>query len=308
MTRFSPLATPAATRAYLEQWGLSTKKSLGQHFLIDDGIVGRILSCAEVKPGDHIIEVGPGIGTLTLALLAQGAEVYAIEKDQKLLNSLAKSLENELFLALLEADALDIDIVAKNLTFAADTSIKLVANLPYAVAATLVLDYFERFATLTSATVMVQREVAERMMAKPGNKDYGAYSVKLQLLADPQASFAVARTDFMPPPRVDSMVIRLNRCSRIIPHELYKATSFVVEAAFAQRRKTLRNSMRAYFSLHHQDMALVDTFLERTGIDPQRRGETLELQEFIALGALYLASGQKGKEWPHSSPRKKLPN
>ncbi|MCL2757210.1 MAG: 16S rRNA (adenine(1518)-N(6)/adenine(1519)-N(6))-dimethyltransferase RsmA [Coriobacteriia bacterium] len=289
MTRYSPLATPAATIEYLKQWGLHTNKSLGQHFLIDDGIVGRILKCADIKPDDRIIEVGPGIGTLTAALLAQGAMVYAIEKDQKLLNPLAVSFANEQGFVLIPADALDIPEVKRSAsdTFGAGGKpLKLVANLPYAVAATIVLSYFEQFPTLGSATVMVQREVAERMMAQPNSKEYGAYTVKLRLLAEPQDSFAVARTNFLPPPRVDSTVICLHRHTSSIPYEMYKATSFVVEAAFAQRRKTIRNSMRAHFFIHNHNTALVDTLLARANIDPQRRGETLSVQEFIALGSI----------------------
>ena len=316
MTRYSPLATPAATRTYLETWGLYTKKSLGQHFLIDDGVVGRILACADVKEGDSIIEIGPGIGTLTIALLAHGATVCAIEKDINLLKPLANLFEQEKGFSLIAADALDRGKVVKDLPFLAKTPIKLVANLPYAVAATIVLDYFEHFTALSSATVMVQKEVAERMMAQPGTKNYGAYTVKLRMLASPKSSFSVSRTSFLPPPRVDSTVIRLERyavipkgkeasssgvsangqpCKNgqpgtrfIMTPELYHATSFIVDAAFAQRRKTIRNSMRAYFLEHNRDADLVDELLIQGCINPACRGETLDLESFLTLGNLFI--------------------
>jgi len=287
VTRYSPLASPSATRAHLKQWGLHTKKTLGQHFLIDDGVVGRILKLAELRAGDHIIEIGPGIGTLTMALLAQGAEVFAVEKDHNLLKSLANTFENETAFTLKVVDALDIDAVTDAMPFGTSQTLKLVANLPYAVAATVVLSYFENLPTLASATVMVQREVAQRMMAEPGTKDYGAYTVKLRMLAVPIDKFAVAATNFLPPPRVDSTVIRLDRAEPRISAELYEATSFVVEAAFAQRRKTIRNSMRAHFALKDKDPALVDTLLEHAGIDPQLRGETLQPRQFSAMGTHY---------------------
>jgi len=302
VTRFSPLASPTATRAFLEQWGLYTKKSLGQHFLIDDGVVGRILACAEVGSSDCIVEVGPGIGTLTAALLAQGAKVCAIEKDQRLLEPLTTSFEHEPNFSLVAADALDLAAVAKGLSaaFAADATasaqqqgeptlaLKLVANLPYAVAATIVLGYFEKLPLLQSATVMVQREVAERMSAQPNTKDYGAYTVKLGALAKATSSFAVARNNFMPPPRVDSTVIRLDRCataktSQSPAQESYQNFAFVVDAAFAQRRKTIRNSMCAYFSAHNQNPNLADELLKSADIDPKRRGETLTQEEFVQL-------------------------
>ena len=300
MTRFSELATPTATRAYLERWGLHTKKSLGQHFLIDDGVVGRIIKLAEVVPGDQIIEVGPGIGTLTLALLDQKATVNAIEKDQNLLKPLANLCADKAGFSLIAADALDLSVFSDKLypvVAEADSSrgsapVKLVANLPYAVAATIVLLYFEKLPHLSSATIMVQREVANRMAAQPGTKDYGAYTVKLQALTEPVGSFLVARTNFMPPPNVDSTVIRLDRLTQPLNATHYQATAVLADAAFYQRRKTIQNSMRAYFSESDKhassgislDQEAVGRLLEQTGIDPRRRGETLRVKEFIELG------------------------
>ncbi|MDR3315461.1 MAG: 16S rRNA (adenine(1518)-N(6)/adenine(1519)-N(6))-dimethyltransferase RsmA [Coriobacteriales bacterium] len=307
MTRFSPLASPSATKAALAARRITTKKSLGQHFLIDDGIVGKILRLAELSAGDAVLEVGPGIGTLTEALLLQGASVLAIEKDDKLLSALAELQERyPASFSFIHADALDL-LGAPNHDLAAAPS-KLIANLPYAVAATIVLECFQRLPSLESATVMVQAEVAARMAAHPGSKDYGAYSVKLQLLAEPAGSFSVGPQSFLPPPRVDSTVLRLNRIAGSLEGEgvgdekegsrrrlvctasaFHRATTSIIEAAFAQRRKTIRNSMRSWFSAHNEDPALVDTLLASHRIDPKTRGETLTVNQYRELGASFAA-------------------
>jgi len=167
---------------------------------------------------------------------------------------------------------------------------KLVANLPYAVAATIVLEAFVRLPQLASATVMVQREAAERMMAAPGGKDYGAYSVKLQSLAAPGGHFPVAASNFLPPPRVESTVLRLKRHTR--PDEaMLEALFAVADAAFCQRRKTIRNSMRAWFAAHGAPVQLSDSILEQAGIDPASRGEQHGLPAFQNMAALLRQSG-----------------
>jgi 16S rRNA (adenine1518-N6/adenine1519-N6)-dimethyltransferase len=254
--------------------------------LVDDGVVGKILRLADVRANERVLEVGPGIGTLTLALLSQGAEVCAVEKDESLLVPLRESLKDQAGLTLVSGDALAVLSDAARLPFMPH---KLVANLPYAVAATVVLDCFERLDGLASATVMVQREVAERMTAQPGSKDFGAYTVKLGLHARHVGSFGVARTSFLPPPRVNSTVIRLERHdkTRSGAGEL-QAAYLVAEAAFAQRRKTIRNSMAGYFMSHNMSSTLVDQLLEEAGIDPVIRGETLSLDEFQALAAAFV--------------------
>jgi 16S rRNA (adenine1518-N6/adenine1519-N6)-dimethyltransferase len=295
VTRYSPLASPRATIEALTEWGIATRKSLGQHFLVDDGVVGKILRLAEVAPGDEVLEVGPGIGTLTEALLLTGARVTAIEKDDKLLKVIANISQRypDTF-RYLHADALDVSpqtispqMLGRAQTASETSPFRLVANLPYAVAATLVLDYFLKFPHLSSATVMVQKEVAARMFAQPGTKDYGAYTVKLGLLAQPQAHFNVSRASFLPPPRVDSTVIRLDRRSSQPDAQMLKASFTVIEAAFAERRKTIRNSMRSYFSAHNLDPAQIDPLLAAAALPPTTRGETLTLEDYKKLGDLW---------------------
>ena len=366
--RLSPLSTPSATRAVLEAHGIGTKYTLGQNFLVNDDVLKKIVALAEVGENDRILEVGPGIGTLTIALLKHAAGVVAIERDPDLPAVLADTLHpwREKF-ALIEKDALDVtrdDIVSVASTMVepgGDTGCpdrasspanetaqwavsqsedclsesryrvavpqeelrpslpsKLVANLPYAVAATVVLDYFENFPFLDSATIMVQKEVADRMAAAVGTKNYGAYTVKLGLYAEPVGRFAVGPGNFFPPPRVDSAVVRLNRRVPLMADgapaspEVIAAAALMADAAFTNRRKTIANSCKTYFSgrgpilLGVADssaaegaptIALPDgaataerlpAIFEAAAIDPRRRGETLTQQEFLALGAALL--------------------
>ncbi|MBU4556838.1 MAG: 16S rRNA (adenine(1518)-N(6)/adenine(1519)-N(6))-dimethyltransferase RsmA [Actinobacteria bacterium] len=277
---YSRLASPSATLSVLESRRLSTRKSLGQHFLVDDNIVGRILSLADLDSNTSVLEIGPGIGTLTVALCGVAAHVVAVERDERLgpqLTSIAEECGN---LSVIQADAVSVDM--ETLTGPGGPPTTLVANLPYGVAATVVLRYFQELSSLKSATIMVQAEVASRMTAVPSTKDYGSYSVKLQLLTRPAGRFAVPRSCFMPPPRVDSSVVRLERVERSEAPETITAASQTANAAFAQRRKTLRNSLRSSLALSDDELSPA---LAAAGIDGSRRAETLSVEEFLILGA-----------------------
>lgn len=274
----SPLATPSATLAVLEQHGLRTKKSLGQHFLVDDNVVGRILSLADLQPDDVLLEVGPGIGTLTVALGASGLPVVAVERDRDLLPVLEDTTADISRFALVEADATSVAVPRLSEPFGGPTA--LVANLPYQVAATVVLRFFEEIPTLRVAVVMVQTEVADRMAALPGTKSYGSYSVKLRLHAEPAGRFSVARGCFLPPPRVDSTVIRLERSPMAADDLARRRTARVADAAFAQRRKTVRNSLRATLGV---ESGTLDAALDVAGIDGSLRAEMLEPATFVRL-------------------------
>jgi len=281
----SRLASPRATIDVLEAHDLYTRKSLGQHFLIDDNVVGRILGLARLTGDEAVVEVGPGIGTLTIALCAHAAAVVAVETDERLLEVLADTTRDCANLKVVHADAVTVPL-AKLATDQVPPA-ALVANLPYGVAATVVLRFFEQLPSLRFAVVMVQAEVADRMQASPGTKDYGAYTVKLALHARATHRFTVPKTCFLPPPRVDSAVIRLEREAAVAP-ELARATAWLAEAAFAQRRKTLRNSLRATVGLSD---AVVDELLQEAGVDGRRRAETLSLDEYLRLGRTALGHG-----------------
>ena len=297
MGSVSSLANLTTTREVLAAHGLTAKYSLGQNFLVNDAIVQKIVSLADLRGDDRVLEIGPGIGTLTMALLQNAQRVTSIERDTDLPAVLAETLQPwwDSF-TLIQKDALDLQL--SDLDSKAMPT-KLVANLPYAVAATVVLDYFQRIESLESATVMVQKEVADRMSAEPGTKNYGAYTVKLRLCAQAAGRFPVSPNNFFPPPRVDSAVIRLNRCEMLdeqgqpLSGEVVQAACTMADAAFASRRKTLSNSCKTYFAGRGAKGGAVAPHLpelfEQAGIDPKRRGETLSLPEFITMGKALLA-------------------
>lgn len=298
----SPLATPKATKAVLEAHGLDTKYSLGQNFLVNDAILRKIVDLAQTCPQDYVLEVGPGAGTLTIALLKTAGRVVSVERDPDLPQVLERTLRpwSDRF-ALIGKDAVelalrDLEALAPD-DFGRTLPNKLVANLPYAVAATVVLGYFQEFGFIDSATVMVQKEVADRMCAQKGTKNYGAYTVKLHLYAQPAGRFSVGPGNFFPPPRVDSAVLRLDRVQtvddqgNVLSAAQLADVCTVADAAFANRRKTIANSFKTYFAGRGSTGARVleqlSQLLDAAGIDPRRRGETLDQTEFIRLGAAY---------------------
>ena len=303
---YSRLANPRETRAALEDFGLATKHRLGQNFLVNDEVIGRIVNLAELAEKDVVLEVGPGIGTLTVAMLPRVSAVCSIEADRELERVLGETCSDhsEKF-ALIMGDALrvtpaDVDAALNDtkgqslrIISGADTPVmpnKFVANLPYQVAATLILKFFQDFGSLERACVMVQAEVADRICATPGNKTYGAYTAKLALLARPTGRFEVGPGNFMPPPHVDSAVVRLDRAPMADPAtgepispERATRVAEVIDAAFAQRRKTIRNSMGA----NGFEKDALDAAFAICGISPTARAETLSPEDFVRLeGAL----------------------
>ncbi len=278
----SPLASPSATIAALKRHGLYTKKSLGQHFLIDDNVIGRIVELAQLSGDETVVEVGPGIGTLTVALCEAAGAVVAVERDTALTPAIAEATVGCDRFALVHADA--VAVTPEQLAEPFGAPVALVANLPYQVAATVVLRFFETMPEIRRATVMVQTEVADRMAAEPGTKDYGAYSVKLQLRAAPVGRFQVARGCFLPPPRVDSTVIRLERRAEDLDASLLKDAAAVADAAFAQRRKTIRNSLRATLGIPAEAL---DEALAEAGVDGGVRAEVLPPHVFVTLATVF---------------------
>lgn len=296
------LANQRATKETLERFGLATKYRLGQNFLVQDHVIEKIVRLAEVQPTDVVVEVGPGLGTLTVALLDNARAVCSLEADSELEQVLAltcKEPHPDSF-ALVMGDALAITpqklaeayntlpTVAHDAATSAPMPTKFVSNLPYQVAATLILKFFQELPSLERAVVMVQAEVADRIAAKPSTKAYGAYTAKLSLFAQVTGRFEVGPGNFMPPPRVNSAVVRLDRTqarnpvsSKLLSEEELLHTMSVIDAAFAQRRKTIRNSMSASgFDKDKLDQAFL-----ATGIAPTVRAEVLTSQDFICLAA-----------------------
>lgn len=296
------LANQRATKETLERFGLATKYRLGQNFLVQDHVIEKIVQLAEVQPTDVIVEVGPGLGTLTVALLDNALAVCSLEADSELEQVLAvtcKEPHPDSF-ALVMGDALAITpqklseaystlpAVTQSALSNVPMPTKFVSNLPYQVAATLILKFFQELSSLERAVVMVQAEVADRISAKPSTKAYGAYTAKLSLFAQVTGRFEVGPGNFMPPPRVNSAVVRLDRTqarnpltSKLLSEEELLHTMRVIDAAFAQRRKTIRNSMSASgFDKDKLDQAFL-----ATGIAPTARAEVLTSQDFICLAA-----------------------
>ncbi len=261
----------------LKRHGFSLKHRLGQNFLINDTVIGRILDLAELQPTDVVFEVGPGIGTLTVAMLPQVRRVVAVEADRTLPPVLADTCAQDgEKLALIQGDALRV--TPEELEHAAGAKpTKLVSNLPYNVAATVILGTLQHMPSVERAVVMVQAEVANRIAACPGTKEYGAYTAKLALYGEVTGRFEVGPGNFMPPPHVDSAVVRIDRVAS--PCEDPIAVAQVIDVAFAQRRKTIRNSMGA----QGYDKQQLDEAFAAAGIDPRSRAEKLCVQDFVRL-------------------------
>lgn len=275
----SPLANPSATRALLEAYGLATKHRLGQNFLVDDHVIQKIMKLAALSGDERVLEVGPGIGTLTLALLSGAAHVTSIEADAELEPVLrTHALQHDNF-SFIMADALKVEPARIAEVSGGEPSI-LVANLPYNVAATIILQYFQIMPALKAAVVMVQKEVADRISAAPGSKVYGGYTAKLALFTQVTGRFEVPPRCFMPAPHVDSAVVRLERVHREGADTCdVQEVSRVIDAAFAQRRKTIRNSMGA----SGFDKGKLDAAFAACEISPTARAETLSVEDFIRL-------------------------
>ncbi len=285
------LSSHSATMDLVKKHGFKFTKSLGQNFLIDDNIVDKIVVGAGIGPGDKIIEVGPGIGTLTREMASRAQNLMAVEIDKNLIPILEDTLGDYDNVKIVNEDIIKADIrglIDENL---GGGPVKLVANLPYYITTPIIMRFLEENINVTDIVVMVQKEVAERMNAQPGGKDFGALSVAVQYYCDTEIVAKVPRHLFVPQPNVDSIVIAL----RVRPERKYKVDDEdlyfkVVKAAFGQRRKTLLNSISSMGNLAKDQ---VKEALEEAGIDPKRRGETLSLDEFAILSNII---GNKLKE------------
>lgn len=274
------ISDPGVTRHILKAFDLHASKRLGQNFLIHGGTVEAIVETADICPGDRVLEIGPGIGTLTQGLAEAGASVTAVELDKKLPAVLAETLSGYDRVRIVGGDILKTDIPA----FMGEEPFKVVANLPYYITTPILLTLLERRLPITRIVTMVQREVAERMIALPGGRDYGALSVAVQYYAEPRLAIEVSPRCFLPPPAVESAVMDcVVRKTPPVEVEDEKHFFRVVRAAFGQRRKTIGNALKS-LGLPRD---ILQGALSKAGIDPLRRGETLSLSEFAALaGAL----------------------
>lgn len=276
------LTSPSTIKYIMEKYGFRFSKSLGQNFLIDEQIIERICDGAEIGPDDDILEIGPGIGVMTQAMAERARKVVAIEIDRALIPVLQETLAECDNVEVVHADVMAVDLKALIAEKFEGRRPKVVANLPYYITTPIIMMLLEENIPVSDIIVMIQKEVAERISAKPSTKAYGALSVATQYYSEPKIIAKVPRTVFMPQPNVDSIVIRMT--IREEPPVVLENTSLffkVIKAAFGQRRKTLHNALNAGGFGQSKDQTA--DFLRACDIEPSRRGETLTIEEFAKL-------------------------
>ena len=274
------LYSPSRLKEVLERHGFKFSKALGQNFLIDGNIVRKIVSESNITKDDYVLEIGPGMGTLTEELALRAKKVIAVELDKNLLPILDETLANYDNIEIIHGDILDIDIEKLIEEKCEGRPIKVVANLPYYVTTPIIGKLIESDLKLESITVMVQKEVADRMASGPGSKVYGSLSVFVNFYTNPEIVVKVPKTVFIPQPKIDSSVIKLN-LKKDLPDidrdKLFK----VVKAGFSKRRKTILNALSSYgFDIEKDDIRQV---LESLDISPSERAENLSPEEFIKI-------------------------
>jgi len=270
---------PKDTIEIIQKYEFAFQKKFGQNFLIDAHVLDKIISASEIGPEDVVLEIGPGIGTMTKEIAKHAGKVIAVEIDNNLipiLNDVLKGYDN---IQIINADVMDLDIASLGVN-------KVVANLPYYITTPIIMGLFESHVKLDSITVMVQKEVADRMKSGPGSKDYGALSLAVQYYAQPYIVANVPQNCFMPRPNVGSAVIRLtlHKDKRVEVNDEKKMFS-IIRAAFNQRRKTLQNCLNHFEGLQYQkeDVASV---LKTMGLNENIRGEALTLEQFAQFSNL----------------------
>jgi len=266
----------------MRRYNLRPNKRLGQHFLVDSRPLYAMLQAAELLPEDGVLEIGPGLGVLTRELCSRAGKVVAVEKDRQLipiLEDLTKDFKN---ICILDADVLKLDMEEiREEHFGG--SFKVVANLPYYITSPIIMKIIENRHLIPLAVLMVQKEVAQRLVASPGSKDYGILTIAVNMYAEVKLVCNVGKSSFLPPPKVESAVVKilLRQKPRVeVDEELFFK---VVEAAFGERRKTLKNSLSRRLDIPGIDPEVIAKALEVTGIDPMRRGETLSIEEYAQL-------------------------
>lgn len=280
------LGIPQNTIAVLQKYHFNFQKKFGQNFLIDTTVLDRIISSAEITKEDCVLEIGPGIGTMTQYLAEAAREVTAVEIDRNLIPILKDTLSGYDNVNVINEDILKVDICRLAQEKNGGRPIKVVANLPYYITTPIIMGLFESHVPLDSITIMVQKEVADRMQVGPGTKDYGALSLAVQYYAQPYIVANVPPNCFMPRPKVGSAVIRLTRYAQPpVQVDDEKKMFRLVRASFNQRRKTLVNGLNNSPEVHATREAVLAA-LEQMGLSPTVRGEVLTLEQFAQLSNL----------------------
>ncbi|MEC5302505.1 MULTISPECIES: 16S rRNA (adenine(1518)-N(6)/adenine(1519)-N(6))-dimethyltransferase RsmA [Staphylococcus] len=282
---YKDIATPTRTKALLNQYGFNFKKSLGQNFLIDVNIIHNIIETSDINEHTGVIEIGPGMGSLTEQLAKNAKKVVAFEIDQRLIPVLEDTMEPYDNVTVINEDILKADIahyVAEH--FSECEKIMVVANLPYYITTPILLNLMQQSLPIDGYVVMMQKEVGERLNAQVGTKAYGSLSIVAQYYTETSKVLTVPKAVFLPPPNVDSIVVKLMKRSTPIvtvddENKFFKMT----KAAFGQRRKTINNNYQSLFLNGKANKQMILEWLEASGIDPRRRGETLSIKEFAHL-------------------------
>ncbi|RIN30740.1 16S rRNA (adenine(1518)-N(6)/adenine(1519)-N(6))-dimethyltransferase RsmA, partial [Staphylococcus succinus] len=279
------IATPSRTKALLNQYGFNFKKSLGQNFLIDVNIIHNIIDASDIDENTGVIEIGPGMGSLTEQLAKSAKKVIAFEIDQRLIPVLKDTLSPYDNVTVINEDILKANIaqyVSENLEDC--DKIMVVANLPYYITTPILLNLMQQRLPIDGYVVMMQKEVGERLNAHVGTKAYGSLSIVAQYYTETSQVLTVPKSVFLPPPNVDSIVVKLMK--RDVPEvEVDNEDKFfkMTKSAFSQRRKTINNNYQSLFVEGKNKKEVILKWLETSGIDPRRRGETLSIKEFANL-------------------------
>lgn len=277
------LSNPQKTIETIKKYGFSFQKKFGQNFLIDEHVIHKIIRGAQVTKNDFVLEIGPGIGTMTQYLAEAAREVAAVEIDRKLIPILGETLGDYDNVTVINEDILKVDIKALAMEKNGGRPIKVVANLPYYITTPIIMGLFESHVPIDNITVMVQKEVADRMKVGPGSKDYGALSLAVQYYAEPYLVANVPANCFIPRPNVDSAVIRLTRYEHpVVEVENEKLMFQMIRASFNQRRKTLQNGLKNSELIPASRETIADAIRE-AGLPETVRGEALTLEEFARL-------------------------
>lgn len=277
------LGNPQNTIEILQKYNFNFQKKFGQNFLIDEHVLDKIIRAAEITKDDYVLEIGPGIGTMTQYLACVAREVTAVEIDRALIPILEDTLKEYDNVSIINEDILKVDIAALAKEKNGGRPIKVVANLPYYITTPIIMGLFESHVPLESITVMVQKEVADRMQVGPGTKDYGALSLAVQYYAEPYIVANVPPNCFMPRPAVGSAVIRLTRHQKPPVEVMDEKLMFrLIRASFNQRRKTLANGLKNSGELN-LSKEVITAAIEKLGKGSSVRGEALDLEEFARL-------------------------
>lgn len=277
------LGNPKNTIEVLQKYGFNFQKKFGQNFLIDTRILEGIIGAAHITKDDFVLEIGPGIGTMTQYLCESAREVVAVEIDKNLIPILADTLSAYDNVEVINEDILKVDIKTLAEERNHGKPIKVVANLPYYITTPIIMGLFESHVPIDSITIMVQKEVADRMQEGPGSKEYGALSLAVQYYANPEIVLNVPPSCFMPQPKVGSAVIRLERhATPPVEVENEKLMFQLIRASFNQRRKTLANGLNNFQGLH-LDKETIQKCIEELGVPATIRGEALSLEQFARL-------------------------